>query len=163
MTTILCFMGYHHVNYKTYRKSRTLLREWESVGSLRGRLLGLSNHNAAHKVLKRSKMITYADDTVIYKSSNPLNEIRTKLSEDRNSLKSWYDSNELVINLEKRKDRNHALWNIKETNKLESKVMEINLNGSMEPPAISTSRLIWIKLWTLKVISTKSINKLLVG
>ena len=58
-----------------------------------------------------------------------MNEIGKKLSEDLNSLKSWFDSNELVINLKKGKTEAMLFGTSKWLNKLESKEMEINLHG----------------------------------
>ena len=60
-------------------------------GSILGPLLFLIQFNAAYKVLKHSKIITYADDTVIYMSSTSLDEMEKKLSEDLTSLKSWFE------------------------------------------------------------------------
>ena len=98
-------------------------------GSIIGPLLFLLQFNNVHKVLKHSQIITYADDTVMYMSSSSLKEIEKKLSEDLNSLKSWFDSNELVINLNKGKTETMTFGTSKRLNKLESREMEINLNG----------------------------------
>ena len=98
-------------------------------GLIIGPLLFLLQFNNVHKVLKHSQIITYADDTVMYMSSSSLNEIEKKLSEDLNSLKSWFDGNELVINLNKGKTETMIFGTSKRLNKLESREMEINLNG----------------------------------
>ena len=70
-------------------------------GSIIRPLLFILQLDTAHKILKHYKMMTSAGDTVIYMSSNSLNEIEKKLSEDLSSLKSWFDNNELVMNLKK--------------------------------------------------------------
>ena len=57
-------------------------------------------------------------------SSSSLNEIGKKLS-----LRSWFDSNELVINLNKGKTETMIFGTSKRLNKLESREMEIILNG----------------------------------
>ena len=59
--------------------------------------------NDVHKSLCHSKIITYADDTVIFASSKVLDAIQHNLSEDMNSLASWFRDNELIINLKKGK------------------------------------------------------------
>ena len=97
--------------------------------SIIGPLLLLLQFNNVHKVLKHSQIITYADDTVMYMSSSSLKEIEKKLSEDLNSLKSWFDNNELVINLNKGKTETMIFGTSKRLNKLESREMEINWNG----------------------------------
>ena len=98
-------------------------------GSILGPLLFLIQFNAAYKVPKHSKIITYADDAVIYMSSTSLDEMEKKLSEDLTSLKSWFDKNELIINLKKGKTESMIFGTSKRLNKLKSKVMEIKLNG----------------------------------
>ena len=98
-------------------------------GSIIGPLLFLIEFNAAYKVLKHSNIITYADDTVIYMSSTSLDEMEKKLSEDLTNLKSWFDNNELIINLKKGKTESMIFGTSKRVNKLKSKVMEIELNG----------------------------------
>ena len=97
-------------------------------GSIIGLLLFILQLNTAHKVLKHSKIIAYAGDTVMYMSSSSLNEIEKKLSEDLNSLKSWFDNNELVVNLKKGKTETMIFGTSKSLNNLESKEMEISLN-----------------------------------
>lgn len=62
-------------------------------------------------------------------SSTSLDEMGKNLSEDLTSLKSWFDNNELIINLKKRKTESMIFWDIKRLNKLKSKVMAIVLNG----------------------------------
>ena len=84
--------------------------------------------NTAYTVLKHSKIIAYADYTVMSMSSSSLNEIEKKLSEDMNSLISWFDNNELVVNLKKVKTETMIFGTPKRLNKHESKEMEIGLN-----------------------------------
>ena len=82
-------------------------------GSIVGLLLFTIQFNTVHEVLKHSKIMAYVNNTAMYMSASSLNEIEKKLSEDLNSLKSWFHNNELAMNLKKREDRNHDLWNIK--------------------------------------------------
>ena len=83
-------------------------------------LLFLLQFNAAYKVLKHSKIITYADDTVIYLSSSSLAEIEKKLNEDLTKLKSWFDSKGLIINLKRGKTESTIFGASKGLNKLKS-------------------------------------------
>lgn len=72
-------------------------------GSILGPLLFLIHFNDVLKRLRFSKIITYADDSVIFTSSKDLDNIEHNLSEDINSLASWFRDNELIINLKKGK------------------------------------------------------------
>lgn len=60
-------------------------------GSILALLLFLIHFlNDVHKSLSYSKIITYADDTVIFTSSKDLDAIQHNLSEDISSLASWF-------------------------------------------------------------------------
>ena len=72
-------------------------------GSILGPLLFLIHFNDVHQPLRYSKIITYADDTVIFTSSKDLDAIQHNLGEDIKSLADWFRDNELVINLKKGK------------------------------------------------------------
>ena len=65
--------------------------------------LGWLVGNDVHKSLRYSKIITYADESVIFASSKDLDTIQHNLSEDINSLASWLRDNELIINIKKGK------------------------------------------------------------
>ena len=72
-------------------------------GSILGPLLFLIHFNDVHKSLSYSKIITYADDTVIFTSSKDLDVIQHNLNEGIGSLASWFRDNKLIINLRKGK------------------------------------------------------------
>ena len=72
-------------------------------GIIPGPLLFLIHFSDVHKSLSYSKIITYADDTVIFTSSKHLDVTQHNLSEDISSLASWFRDNELIINLRKGK------------------------------------------------------------
>ena len=72
-------------------------------GSILGPLLFLIHFNDVHKPLQLSRIITYADDTVIFTSASDFDAIQSSLSEDINRLSSWFRENTLIINLKKGK------------------------------------------------------------
>ena len=72
-------------------------------GSILGPLLFLIDFNDVHSPLHYCKIITYADDTVIFTSSSDLDVIQNYLTQDLNNLSSWFRGNELIINLKKGK------------------------------------------------------------
>ena len=53
-----------------------------------GPLLFIMHFNAAHTVLQNSKIITNADDTVIFVSGSSLDEVEGKLNNDLKHLKA---------------------------------------------------------------------------
>ena len=52
-------------------------------------------------MLENSKIIKYADDTVLYVDDKEVNTIQAKLNKDIDAVADWLDENELVINLKK--------------------------------------------------------------
>jgi len=63
--------------------------------SIHGPFFFLIHFNDVHKSLRCSKIITDADGSVIFTSSKDLDAIQHNLSEDINSLASWFRDNEL--------------------------------------------------------------------
>ena len=51
-----------------------------------------------------AKIVKHADDTVIYVADKDLKVIKTKLSNDMESIADWSDENGLIINLKKWQD-----------------------------------------------------------
>ena len=72
-------------------------------GSIIGTLLFLICYNDVHRSLKYTKIVTYADDTVIFTSSSEVSVIESNLNHDINTLASWLRRNELIINHKKGK------------------------------------------------------------
>ena len=72
-------------------------------GSILGPLLFLVTFNDIGNHLRHCKIITYADDTVIYTSAKSKDDIERFLQEDFKSLAEWLELNDLVINLKKGK------------------------------------------------------------
>jgi hypothetical protein len=72
-------------------------------GSVLGPLLFLLTFNDIESVLNHSKIITYADDTVIYFPGKSTLDIQIKLQEDFNAVVKWLESMDLVSNMKKGK------------------------------------------------------------
>ena len=72
-------------------------------GSILGPLLFILFLNDIHEHLINTKIIKYADDTVLYYSNEDINIIEGKLNEDLENISHYFDSNELIINLKKGK------------------------------------------------------------
>lgn len=66
-------------------------------GSILGPILFIIFFNDVHKPLQHSKIITYADDSVIYTSSKDIDTIQRSLSEDMNNLCEWFKDNDLIL------------------------------------------------------------------
>ena len=99
-------------------------------GSILGPLLFLIHFNDVHKSLRYSKIITYADDSVIFTSSKDLDAIQHNLSEDINSLASWFRDNELIINLKKGKTEVMLFGTAKRLSGFDGKELNLSVNGS---------------------------------
>ena len=95
-----------------------------------GPLLFLIHFNDVHKSLRYSKIITYADDSVIFTSSKDLDAIQHNLSEDINSLASWFRDNELIINLKKGKTEVMLFGTAKRVSGFDGKELNLSVNGS---------------------------------
>ena len=99
-------------------------------GSILGPLLFVIYFNDVHKSLYHSKINTYADDTVIFTSSKVLDAIQHNLSEDINSLASWFRDNELIINLKKGKTEVMLFGTPKRLSGFDGKELNLSVNGS---------------------------------
>ena len=72
-------------------------------GSILGPLLFIVFINDLSDHLENSKIVMYADDTVIYFSNNDISIIESSLNKDLSNLADYFDDNELIINLKKGK------------------------------------------------------------
>ena len=72
-------------------------------GSILGPLLFLITFNDIASVLRHSKIITYADDTVIYVSDSSKETVQKYLQEDFHRVDEWLKSMDLITNLKKGK------------------------------------------------------------
>ena len=93
------------VNYKGTLSTSTLIHCGVAQGSILGQLLFLLHFNELPSLLKNCKMITYADDTVLYYSHKDMKEIEKVLSQDLCTVSKWLQGNELILNLKKGKQK----------------------------------------------------------
>ena len=68
-------------------------------GSILGPLLFLMVFNDMYLCLNKARLITFADDTVIYFSHNDFHVIENTLNNELNSISEYLRDNELIINL----------------------------------------------------------------
>ena len=72
-------------------------------GSILGPLLFSIYINDLTSAIKKSKVILYADDTVIFYRSNDVMEIQSALASDFDSVAGWLCANKLTLNVSKTK------------------------------------------------------------
>ena len=72
-------------------------------GSILGLLAFIIFANDIVDVLRNSRIIKYADDTVLHVAVNSIEIIKSQLSDDLNYLAEWFKENELILNLKKEK------------------------------------------------------------
>ena len=72
-------------------------------GSILGPILFLIFFNDFEDCLQHSKVIQFADDTVVYVSASNVTDIERKLNHDMSSIANYLESNDLVINLKRGK------------------------------------------------------------
>ena len=74
-------------------------------GSILGPLLFALFFNDISSHLKYSKIVKYADDTVIFCGNGRLPTIKHQLDEHLKNLSRWFEENELLINLKSGKTK----------------------------------------------------------
>ena len=72
-------------------------------GSILGPILFILFINDFTDCIKNAKVVQYADDTVLYVSDKCKLQLEKKLSEDVKLASTWFDKNELMLNLKKGK------------------------------------------------------------
>ena len=91
------------VQYGQEQSEKFSLTQGVPQGSILGPLLFLIIFNDLSDVIENSKVIKYADDTVLYASGKTARDITEQLNSDLSRLEAWFHENELIINLNKGK------------------------------------------------------------
>ena len=89
-------------------------------GTILGPLLFVVFFNDLSTQLKNSNMIQYADDTVIYLGHKNVNEISKLLNEDLDLISTYFNENELLMNLKKGKTETMLFGTSQRLSKLDS-------------------------------------------
>ena len=79
-------------------------------------------------MLKHAKVITYADDTVIFTSFSDFKIIENHLNDDVQSLATWFCENELIMNLKKGKTEAMLFGTSKRLNLVDGRQLNIKVN-----------------------------------
>ena len=77
-----------------------------------------------------SRIITYADDTVIFTTASDFDAIQSSLSEDINRLSSWFRENALISNLKKGKTEVMLFGTAKRLSLFYGRQFNLTVNGS---------------------------------
>ena len=96
-------------------------------GSILGPLLFLLHFNDAHRSLKHTQIVTYADDTVIFTSNGELSTIENHMNEDVNNLANWFCKKELLRNPKKGKTEAMLFGTAKRLNLLKERQLDIKM------------------------------------
>lgn len=98
-------------------------------GSILGPLLFIIHFNDVDKPLQSSRIIKYADDTVIFTSSSNFDDIERNLNNDINNVATWFRENELIVNLTKGKTATMLFGTAKRLNRLQGRQLNLMVNG----------------------------------
>ena len=99
-------------------------------GSILGPLLFLNFFNDVHSPIRHCKIITYADDTVIFTSSSNIDAIQDNLSQDLDHLFNWFRDDELIFNLKMGKTEVMLFGTSKRLNLFYDRLVILLVNGS---------------------------------
>ena len=115
-------------------------------GSILDPLLFLLFFNDITDVVKYSKVIKYADDTVLYVADKQTQSIRAKLDEDMELIANWLKENELVINLKKGKTESLLFGTAKRRN-MQSEPLEVFFPFPTRTPITDTREYKYLDHW----------------
>ena len=101
-----------------------------SHGSILGPILFLIFFNDFPDALKKSKVLMYSDDTVIYYVHSDINVIEKVLNEEMTYLSHYFYQNELILNLKKGKTEAMVFRTAKRLS-MTSKCVSIKYNGNI--------------------------------
>ena len=86
--------------------------------------------NDVHSPHRHCKIITYADDTVIFTSSSDIDVIQSNLSQDLDNLSNRFRQNKLIFNLEKGKSEVMLFSTGKRLNLYQGCQVKLSVNDS---------------------------------
>ena len=89
-----------------------------------------SSSNDVHTPLRHCKIITCAEDTVIFTSSSNIDVIQSNLSQDLDNLSYWFRDNELIFNLKKGASEVMPFGTGKRLNLFQGCQVKLSINGS---------------------------------
>ena len=99
-------------------------------GSILGALMFLLFFNDLVDNLHKAKVIKYADDTVLYYSSNDFHIIENTLISELSYLQQYFTDNELVLNLKKGKTETMPFGSAKRI-AMTTRSLQITYNGTL--------------------------------
>ena len=97
------FNRWQYVQYKSSISTNKPVYTGVPQGSILGPLLFILHFNNGQQQWIRCKIITYADDTIIYFHDKDISVIEKVLNTEFNYLSDWLTENELILNLKKDK------------------------------------------------------------
>ena len=113
-------------------------------GSILGPLFLILHFNDAQQQLIRCKIITYADDTIIYFHDTDIRIIEKVLNTEFSYLSDWLTENELILNLKKDKTKIMVFGT-------KLRLPKINSNINVEYHSIKVNRMYSCKYLGVKV------------
>ena len=123
---------FHRSAAVSYGKSSSKIADIQtgvSQGSILGPLLFILFFNDITDIIMSTRIVKYADDTVIYVADKNLKNIKTKLSKDMESIADWFDENGLIINLKKGKTES-LLFDTSQRIAKQSETLDVMYRGS---------------------------------
>ena len=97
------FNQWQYVQYKSSISTNKPVYTGVPQGSILGPLLFILHFNDAQQQLIQCKIITYADDKIIYLHDKDIRIIEKVLNTEFSYLSDWLTDNELILNLKKDK------------------------------------------------------------
>ena len=122
------FNRWQYLEYKSATSTHLPVYGGVPQGSILGPLLFLLFFNDAEQQLVRCKIVTYADDTIIYFHSDSLKEIEHVLQNEFTFFSNWLIENELILNMNKNKTEIMIFGTQKRLNKTSRTVNIVHQN-----------------------------------
>ena len=123
-------------SYLTDRKQTVMANQMKSAskrvkqgvpqGSILGPLLYILYANDIEGVIRKSKVAFYAEDTVIYASSNKIASAIKRVQKDLTNLLTWFSQNGLFMNPSKTK---YMIFSNKKTD-YNNNINKLNVSGT---------------------------------